>query len=42
VYATIGLVTKNKKDHASFMNFIESFFYDRDTYRVFYFRRFCR
>lgn len=26
VYATIGLVTKNKKDHASFMNFIESFF----------------
>lgn len=26
VYATIGIVTKNKKDHASFMNFIESFF----------------
>ena len=26
VYATIGLVTYNKKDHASFMNFIESFF----------------
>ena len=26
VYATIGLVTKTKKDHASFMNFIESFF----------------
>jgi FHS family glucose/mannose:H+ symporter-like MFS transporter len=26
VYATIGLVTSNKKDHASFMNFIESFF----------------
>ena len=26
VYATIGLVTKGKKDHASFMNFIESFF----------------
>jgi fucose permease len=26
VYATIGLVTNNKKDHASFMNFIESFF----------------
>ncbi len=26
VYATIGLVTTNKKDHASFMNFIESFF----------------
>jgi len=26
VFATIGLVTKNKKDHASFMNFIESFF----------------
>ena len=26
VYATIGLVTDNKKDHASFMNFIESFF----------------
>lgn len=26
VYATIGLVTENKKEHASFMNFIESFF----------------
>jgi MFS transporter, FHS family, glucose/mannose:H+ symporter len=26
VYSTIGLVTNNKKDHASFMNFIESFF----------------
>ena len=26
VYATIGLVTSNKKDHASFMNFLESFF----------------
>lgn len=26
VFATIGLVTKNEKDHASFMNFIESFF----------------
>src|SRR5882762_1707380 len=26
VYATIGIVTKDKKDHASFMNFIESFF----------------
>ena len=26
VFATIGLVTNNKKDHASFMNFIESFF----------------
>jgi fucose permease len=26
VFATIGLVTKDKKDHASFMNFIESFF----------------
>lgn len=26
VYATIGIVTDNKKDHASFMNFIESFF----------------
>jgi MFS transporter, FHS family, glucose/mannose:H+ symporter len=26
VYATIGLLTDNKKDHASFMNFIESFF----------------
>lgn len=26
VYATIALVTSNKKDHASFMNFIESFF----------------
>jgi fucose permease len=26
VYATIGLITSNKKDHASFMNFIESFF----------------
>lgn len=26
VYATIGLVTSNEKDHASFMNFIESFF----------------
>ncbi|MEP6615356.1 MAG: MFS transporter [Ginsengibacter sp.] len=26
VFATIGLVTSNKKDHASFMNFIESFF----------------
>lgn len=26
VYATIGIVTSNKKDHASFMNFIESFF----------------
>ncbi|MBL7816585.1 MAG: MFS transporter [Saprospiraceae bacterium] len=26
VYATIGLVTENEKDHASFMNFIESFF----------------
>ena len=26
VFATIGIVTENKKDHASFMNFIESFF----------------
>lgn len=26
VFATIGLVTENKKDHASFMNFLESFF----------------
>lgn len=26
VYATIGLVTDDKKEHASFMNFIESFF----------------
>jgi len=26
VYATIGIITSNKKDHASFMNFIESFF----------------
>jgi MFS transporter, FHS family, glucose/mannose:H+ symporter len=26
VYSTIGLVTNNEKDHASFMNFIESFF----------------
>jgi MFS transporter, FHS family, glucose/mannose:H+ symporter len=26
VYATIGLVTTGKKDHASFLNFIESFF----------------
>ena len=26
VYATIGLVTSNAKEHASFMNFIESFF----------------
>ena len=26
VFATIGIVTSNKEDHASFMNFIESFF----------------
>jgi FHS family glucose/mannose:H+ symporter-like MFS transporter len=26
VYATIGIVTRDKKEHASFMNFIESFF----------------
>ncbi len=26
VYATIGIITTDKKDHASFMNFIESFF----------------
>ena len=26
VYATIGIITDNEKDHASFMNFIESFF----------------
>jgi len=26
VYATIGIIATNKKDHASFMNFIESFF----------------
>ena len=26
VYATIGIVTKDKKEHASFMDFIESFF----------------
>jgi fucose permease len=26
VYSTIGLVTPNEKEHASFMNFIESFF----------------
>ena len=26
VFATIGILTDNKKDHASFMNFIESFF----------------
>jgi len=26
VYATIGIVTPDKKEHASFMNFIESFF----------------
>ena len=26
VFATIGIITKDKKEHASFMNFIESFF----------------
>lgn len=26
VYATIGLITGNRKDHASFMSFLESFF----------------
>ena len=26
VFATIGIITKGKKEHASFMNFIESFF----------------
>jgi MFS transporter, FHS family, glucose/mannose:H+ symporter len=26
VFATIGIVTRDKKEHASFMNFIESFF----------------
>lgn len=26
VYATIGIVTQDKKEHASFMNFLESFF----------------
>lgn len=26
VYATIGIVTRDKKEHASFMNFLESFF----------------
>src|SRR5258708_17192234 len=26
VYATIGIITNDKKEHASFMNFIESFF----------------
>ncbi len=26
VYSTIGLITKNEKEHASLMNFIESFF----------------
>jgi MFS transporter, FHS family, glucose/mannose:H+ symporter len=26
VYATIGIITKDNKEHASFMNFIESFF----------------
>jgi FHS family glucose/mannose:H+ symporter-like MFS transporter len=26
VYATLGIVTENKKEHASLMNFIESFF----------------
>src|SRR5258708_35740577 len=26
VYATIGIITADKKEHASFMNFIESFF----------------
>jgi hypothetical protein len=26
VYATIGIITTDKKEHASFMNFIESFF----------------
>jgi hypothetical protein len=26
VYSTIGLVTKDEKEHISFMNFIESFF----------------
>lgn len=26
VYSTIGIITNNEKDHASFMNFIESFF----------------
>ena len=26
VYATIGIITKDEKEHASFMNFIESFF----------------
>jgi MFS transporter, FHS family, glucose/mannose:H+ symporter len=26
VFATIGIITKNEKDHASFMSFIESFF----------------
>ena len=26
VFATIGIITNDKKEHASFMNFIESFF----------------
>jgi len=26
VFATIGIITTDKKEHASFMNFIESFF----------------
>ena len=41
VYATIGLVTDNKKDHASFHEFHRIFFHDRHSCGLLYFRCFC-
>ncbi len=38
VYATIGIVTENKKEHASFMNLHRIIFYDWNTHRVLYFQ----
>ena len=34
-FATIGLVTDSEKEHVSFMSFLESFFYDRRSWRLF-------
>ena len=42
VYATIGIITTNKQDHASFMNFIESFFMVGHLNGIFYLQCFCK
>ena len=41
VYATIGIVTSNKKRSRKLYELYRIFFYDRHSCRLFYFRSFC-